>query len=171
MADPLDGPRHGRVVRLGPPKIEIVELDPVIRRGGDVRQPIAIRAAAVRPLQELVLVRPRDPVVVGHVGFQQVSGHCLVEPVEIDAAGDGLQLDQLGLEAAQDIGGLIGGTVVPHDQVMALVTQVAHCVFYEVAVVVTKQHTQQPQTRLVLPAPAPWEQPGRHFGHLRSKVI
>ena len=170
MADPLDRPLHPWVVCFGPPKIEIVELDPVIRRGSHVFEPVPVRARPVRALQELVLVWPGDPVVVGHVVFQQVSRHRLVELVEIDATGDVLQFDELRPETSQDVRRLVRRTVVPDDEVVALFTQVPHRVFHEVPVVVAKQHAQQPQPRLVAPA-APWEEPARNFGHLRSKDI
>ena len=47
--------------------------------------------------------------------------------------------------------------MVPDHEVMALVAQVADGVFHQVAVVVAKQHAEQPQARPLVLAPAPRE--------------
>ena len=165
------------VIGRRPPEIEIVELGPVIRRRSHFVQPVLVRAAPVRALEELVLVRPGHPVVTVDVIVQQVFRHGLVQPVEVHAAGDGSELDEVPLERAQHIGRLVGRAMVPDDDVVALLAQVTDGLLHEVPVVVTKEHAEQAGHGRRAPAPvAARAVPPRPaslgcLGHLRSQAI
>jgi hypothetical protein len=73
VADPAGRLLDGEVVLIGPPEVEVIELDPVETRIVDLGEIFVVRAISCGALQELVLIGPGDPVVVIDIILDQVA--------------------------------------------------------------------------------------------------
>src|SRR5215207_4995183 len=96
-----------------------------------------------------------------------MARHSRVELVEVELAGHVADLPEVGAEALEYDGSLVGRVVIPHDHVVALLEEVGDRLLKQVAVVVAEEHPEGAESAHDCPAGSGVNE---YFGFCETKV-